>query len=72
VAEMSAKRRKALPKQSFALPGRRYPINDEAHAKNALARVAQHGTPAEKKKVQAAVRKRYPGIAVAGKKPKGK
>lgn len=73
MATLSSKGRKALPKKSFALPGKRYPINDEAHAKNALARVAQHGTPAEKAKVKAAVRKKYPNIAVAGKKPgKGK
>jgi len=61
--------RKKLKKGSFALPGKRkYPIPDKAHARNALARVAQHGTPAEQKKVKAAVKKRYPGI---GKKSKG-
>ena len=50
-------------KSSFALPGKRkYPILDKAHARNALARVAQNGTLAEQKKVRAAVKKRYPGI----------
>jgi|KBSMisStandDraft_5_1062788.scaffolds.fasta_scaffold1561351_2 hypothetical protein len=66
----STKERKKLPKKSFALPGKRkYPIPDKAHARNALARVAQHGTKAEQKKVKAAVRKRFPSI---GKKSKAK
>ena len=39
-----------------------YPINDPNHARNALARVAQHGSPAEQAKVRAAVHRRYPGI----------
>lgn len=61
--DLSGKKRKKLSKKSFALPGKRkYPIPDKAHARNALARVAQHGTPAEQKKVKAAVRKRFPGI----------
>lgn len=64
------KNRKKLSKKMFALPGKRkYPIPDKAHARNALARVAQKGTPAEQKKVKAAVKKRFPSI---GKKKKGK
>jgi hypothetical protein len=66
LAELTAKKRKQLPDSAFALPGRRYPIHDKAHARNALARVAQHGTPAEQKRVRAAVRKRFPGIDVGG------
>jgi hypothetical protein len=59
----STKERKKLSKNSFALPGKRkYPIPDKAHARNALARVAQHSTPAEQKKVEAAVNKRYPSL----------
>ena len=61
--DLSGKKRKRLSKKSFALPSKRkYPIPDKAHARNALARVAQHGTPAEQKKVRAAVKKRYPSI----------
>jgi len=61
--DLSGKKRKRLSKKSCALPGKRkYPIPDKAHARNALARVAQHGTPAEQKKVRAAVKKRYPSI----------
>jgi hypothetical protein len=40
----------------------KYPIPDAAHARNALARVAQHGTPAEKAIVQRKVHAKYPGI----------
>jgi hypothetical protein len=64
----STKERKKLSKKSFALPGKRkYPIPDKAHARNALARVAQNGTAAEQKKVKAAVKKRFPSL---GKKKK--
>jgi hypothetical protein len=59
----STKERKKLSTKSFALPGKRkYPIPDKAHARNALARVAQNGTPAEKKTVRAAVTKRFPSL----------
>jgi hypothetical protein len=62
--KLSTNDRKKLGKNSFALPDeRKYPIPDKAHARNALARVAQDGTPKEQKEVRAAVHKRYPGIA---------
>jgi hypothetical protein len=65
----STKQRKKLSKKSFALPDeRKYPIPDKAHARNALARVAQKGTPAEQKKVKAAVNKRFPSIGTKTKK----
>jgi len=61
--KLTAKKRNKLPKKSFAEPGaRKYPIHDKAHARNALARVAQHGTPTEKAKVRAAVHRKYPSI----------
>ena len=63
---LSAKQRHALPASSFALPGERYPINDPNHARNALARVSQHGSPEEKSRVRAAVHRRYPGIGEKG------
>ena len=57
------KNRKNLKKSSFALPEQeKYPIPDLEHARNALARVAQHGTAAEQKKVRAAVVKKYPSL----------
>jgi hypothetical protein len=57
------KRRKNLPDSSFAIPSKRkYPINDIAHGRNALARVAQHGTPAEKATVRRKVYSKYPSL----------
>lgn len=62
-AELTASSRKKLGKSSFALPEKRaYPIPDESHARNALARVAQHGTPEEQARVRAAVRRKFPNI----------
>ena len=73
MAKLTTKQRKSLPKSSFAIPGiqtrdvngddrRAYPIENASHARNALARVSQHGTPEEKRRVRAAVHRRYPGI----------
>ena len=62
MAKLTPKGRKQLSPGAFALPGRRYPIHDAAHARNALARVAQNGTPSEKATVRAAVKRRYPNI----------
>lgn len=60
---MSAKRRKSLPKSSFALPSKRlYPIDTKARAKNALARSAQSKTAGSAKTVRAAVLKKYPSL----------
>lgn len=62
MSKITTERRKELPSQEFALPGRRYPLEDANHARNALARVSQHGTEEEKATVRAAVHRRYPGI----------
>lgn len=48
MAKLTSAARKAIPSSKFALPGRRYPIEDRSHAANARARVSQFGTPAEK------------------------
>lgn len=76
MAVLSTAQRKAMPSSSFALPGKgtgpsgkgpgSYPIPDASHARNALARVSQHGSPAEKAAVRAKVRAKFPGISVAG------
>lgn len=63
MAKLTAAARAKIPAKDFALGGGRYPIEDENHARNALARVAQHGTPEEKARVRAAVRRKYPHIA---------
>jgi hypothetical protein len=60
--KLTAAERHALPSKDFALPGERYPIEDANHARNALARVSQHGSSEEKAKVRAAVHRKYPGI----------
>ncbi len=72
MAKLTTAKREKIPTKSFALSGRRYPVNDKAHAKNALARVSQHGTPAEKAAVRKKVHSKFPGIAVSGLKKKGK
>lgn len=76
MAELKAKKRNSLPDSSFALPSqRKYPIHDREHGANALARVTQNGTPAERKTVKAAVCKRYPDLPACGgdgKGPKGR
>lgn len=67
--KMTAKRRRSLPKSSFAVPSKRkYPLDTKGRARNALARVAQHGTSSEKAQVRRAVKRKYPSIAVGGKK----
>lgn len=57
----TAARNKIAPK-NFALSGGRYPIENRSHAQNALARVSQNGTPAQKAKVRAKVAAKYPGM----------
>jgi len=62
VAKLTARARKKIKPKNFALPGGRYPIEDKNHARNALSRVAQNGTPAEKATVRAKVHAKYPDI----------
>ena len=45
MAQLTSRTRKEIPTSKFALPGRRYPIEDASHARNALARVSGNGTP---------------------------
>jgi hypothetical protein len=60
MAKLTTAARKRIPTGEFALAGRRYPIEDRAHARNALARVSQHGTSAEKATVRRKVHAKYP------------
>lgn len=63
MAKLSTKARNALPSSAFVFPkDKRYPIHDESHARNALARAS--GKP-EEAKVRAAVHRRYPNIGKA-------
>lgn len=78
MAVLSSKRRQSLKSSQFALPGKgegtggkgsgSYPIPDASHARNALARAAQHASPAEQATIKRKVAAKYPGIAVSGKK----
>lgn len=62
-AVLDAKKRKKLDRGSFAIPeSRAYPIEDEAHARNALARVSQFGSAEEQMRVRSAVKRKYPKI----------
>jgi len=73
MAKLTSKKRNSLPEASFALPGaRKYPINDRNHARDALARVAQHGTPAQIAEVRGAVHKKFPSVGKAHHKAVGK
>lgn len=64
MAVLTTKQRKRFSKKTFALPKeRKYPIPDLIHARNALARVSQFGTPEEKRKVARAVRRKFPAFA---------
>lgn len=59
---LTAADRNALPASDFAGPDRSYPVNDKAHARNALARVSQFGSPELKAQVRAKVHRKFPGI----------
>lgn len=72
MAVLTWKQRQRLRHGSFVFPKKApehgsYPIPDAAHARNALARVAQHGTAAEKAAVRAKVRARFPAVGRGGK-----
>lgn len=63
MAVLSYAQRKRLPKSDFAVPAKDgYPVNDPTHARNALARVSQFGSSAEKATVRAKVARKFPGI----------
>jgi hypothetical protein len=61
-AALTTAGRSHIAAKNFALPGGRFPIQDANHARNALARVSENGSPEEKAKVRAAVHRKFPGI----------
>lgn len=65
MATLTAKERNALPNSAFAGPHRSYPVQDENHAKNALARASQNATPELKAKITAKVHRKYPDMGKA-------
>jgi hypothetical protein len=68
MAKLTTQARKNIPTREFAGPDRSYPIEDKAHARNALSRVSQHGSSALKAEVRAKVHHKYPAISM-GKHP---
>jgi hypothetical protein len=75
---VKAAQRKKLPGSSFGLPAKaksasakatsgNYPIDTPARARNALARAAQHASPAEQAQIKRRVKAKYPNIDVGGK-----
>lgn len=62
MARLTPTARSKLSSSTFALPGRRYPIPDRSHGANALARVSQYGSPAEKATVRSKVRAKFPDM----------
>jgi hypothetical protein len=63
MAKLSDKDRKQLKDRDFAEPEeRKYPIEDESHARNALSRVAQNGSEEEQEEVRKNVEERYPDL----------
>jgi len=62
-ANITAAKRHSLPPSEFAEPQREaYPVDTKARARNAKARVAQFGTPAEVAAVDRKVHEKYPDI----------
>lgn len=60
MAKLTAKARGQISNKNFALPGRRYPIEDKSHARAALSMVSKYGTAIEKARVRSAVHTKYP------------
>ncbi len=69
MARLKAATRNKLPASDFALGGSKYPIEDKSHARNALSRVSQFGSPTEKATVRAKVHKKFPSIGRKGSGP---
>jgi hypothetical protein len=60
--KLTSDKRNKLKDSDFALPNRRYPINDINHARAALSMIAKYGTPEEQAIVRRKVHSRYPEI----------
>lgn len=74
--KLTAAKRQSMSKSEFALPGKgdgpkgagsgSYPIPDKSHARNALARVSQHGSTEQKAAVRRKVHEKFPEIHESG------
>lgn len=61
MSKLTTERRDEIPGKEFALPGRRFPIHDESHARAALS-MAHYASPAEQATIKRKVHAKYPGI----------
>jgi hypothetical protein len=66
MAKLTAATRNALPNSAFAGPNRSFPVQDASHARNALSRVSQFGSPQLQSQVRAKVHSRFPAIGKPG------
>lgn len=63
MVKLTTYKRNRLPSSDFVFPeSRTYPIPDESHARDALARVSANGTPEQKRAVCEAVNHKFPEI----------
>jgi|SRR6185437_3217216 len=78
MARLTYSERKSMPKSDFAVPSKRsggkggYPIPDQNHARSALQRASEFGSPAVKSEVREKVEKKYPGMVHKGASERGK
>jgi hypothetical protein len=61
MAKLHAAARRALKPSQFALPGGRFPINDENHGRAALS-MAHNASPSEQATIKKKVAAKFPGI----------
>lgn len=66
MSKLTSKERSEIPSNKFAIPGKRkYPLENPAHARDALARVSEFGSIKEKHEVREKVHDLYPGMTMA-------
>lgn len=63
MAKLTSKERNALPNKDFAGPNRSFPVQDKAHARNALARASQFH-PELKAKIREKVHQKFPDLKI--------
>lgn len=72
MAALTTTKRNALPDSDFALPGRRYPLENESHARDALSRASANASTEEQAQIKRKVHAKFPGIAIDGQITHGK
>jgi hypothetical protein len=71
MAQLTAAARSKIAPKNFALPGGKYPIEDPNHARDALARVSEFGSPDQKAEVRSKVHAKYPNMGQQAPAPGG-